>query len=130
MARPAADAGAAAQVEAASARPRSRVTYIGMHVGGGPNDAATKAPFERAIARSFDDLARCHEAAHARAGTFGVDLLIGKDGGHATVSNPRTAIGDEAFRKCALGVFENVVFERPRRGPTTISYSVRFDNGD
>lgn len=109
--------------------PHVSVKYIGLHVGGGPNDKATKAPFERAIARHFPELARCY-ATVARpgvAGTFGVDLLVPASGGRAQTSNSRTALPGDAFRDCVTHVFETVEFEKPKHGATKLSYAVRFD---
>src|SRR5581483_4253405 len=73
------------------ALPRVRVKNIGLHIGGGPNDAATKAPFLRQVESHFDAFRRCYglvESPSAR-GTFGIDLLISKEGGAAVTSNPR-----------------------------------------
>jgi hypothetical protein len=108
--------------------PKVKVTNIGLHVGGGPNDAVTKAPFERAIQKQFDDFKRCYgkiqtPGAH---GTFGIDLLIDKEGGHPKTSGSRTALPD-AFRDCVAHVFETVVFDRPKLGATKISYALKFD---
>ncbi|HEX7671766.1 MAG TPA: hypothetical protein VF395_19365 [Polyangiaceae bacterium] len=108
--------------------PKVKVTNIGLHVGGGPNDAATKAPFERAIQKQFDDFKRCYGkmGAPTAHGTFGIDLLIEKEGGHPKTSGSRTAMPD-AFRDCVAHVFETVVFDRPRLGATKISYALKFD---
>jgi len=61
-----------------------------------------------------------------RGGDFGVDLLIPAEGGHATLSHPRTALEPQAFRDCVVAVFERIDFARPRNGRTTVSYSMRF----
>jgi hypothetical protein len=111
--------------------PDVKLTNIGLHVGGGPNDAATKAPFERAIERRFDDFKRCYGkiATGGAHGTFGIDLLIGKDGGHAKASGSRTAMPGDEFRDCVANVFETVEFSRPRAGATKISYALKFEPG-
>jgi len=106
-----------------------KVKNIGLHVGGGPNDVATKAPFESAIGKHFDDFKRCYgkvEKASAR-GTFGIDLLIDARGGHPTTSNSRTALPGDAFRDCVAHVFETVVFDPPKHGATKISYALSFE---
>lgn len=111
------------------ALPAVVVKNIGLHVGGGPNDAATKAPFLRAVERRFDDFRRCYglvEKKDAR-GTFGIDLLVPREGGHAASSNSRTALGGPAFRDCVAHVFETVDFERPRGGATRLSYALSFE---
>jgi hypothetical protein len=108
--------------------PTVRVENIGIHVGGGPNDAVTKAPIAESVAPHFDELRACWAKVDdpARGGDFGVDLLIGADGGLAQVTHPRTNLRPDAFRDCVLGVFENVDFQKPRNGRTTVSYSLRF----
>jgi hypothetical protein len=104
-----------------------KVENIGLHVGGGPNDARTKAPFLAAVKQRFDDFRGCY-AAHAAAGaagTFGIDLLVAASGGHPRTSNVRTALPD-ALARCIAGAFESVDFEAPRRGATKLSYALRF----
>ena len=61
-----------------------------------------------------------------KGGDFGVDLLIPREGGIATVSHPRTALVPDAFRDCVVGVFSRIDFARPLTGKTTVSYSLRF----
>jgi hypothetical protein len=109
--------------------PNVNVTNIGLHVGGGPNDAATKAPFEHAIRERYDDFKRCYGKISnpGARGTFGIDLFIDKEGGHAKTSGSRTAMPGDAFRDCVAHVFETVEFDRPKRGPTKISYALRFE---
>lgn len=99
-----------------------------MHVGGGPNDAAGKAPFERALAAQRDALASCYRQVDdpEHGGTFGVDLFIGRDGGHPTVRQVRTRLKGDAFSACMVNAFEAASFDKPKKGPTQISYSLRF----
>jgi len=108
--------------------PEVVVENVGLHIGGGPNDDATKAPFLKAIEAHFDELRACYVKVQEpeKGGTFGVDLRIGRDGGRATVKQPRTGMKGPEFRECVLKVFESVEFEKPKRGPTMISYSVRY----
>lgn len=108
--------------------PNVEVENIGIHVGGGPNDAVTKAPIASSVEPRFADLRACWGSAEdpKRGGDFGVDLLIPAEGGHAKVSNPRTAIKGDAFRACVVAVFEGIDFAKPRTGRTTVSYSLRF----
>ena len=112
----------------ASAPPQVTVENIGMHIGGGPNDADTKAPIAGSVAPHMSELADCWSrlADPKRAGDFGVDLLIPREGGIAAVSHPRSALGPDAFRECVVGVFGRIDFARPRTGKTTVSYSLRF----
>jgi hypothetical protein len=109
--------------------PRARVKNIGLHIGGGPNDQATKGPFLRQIEAHFDAFRRCYglvESPSAR-GTFGIDLLIAKEGGAAVTSNPRTSMKGPAFRDCVVNAFAAIAFDPPRRGATKLSYALSFD---
>jgi hypothetical protein len=112
--------------------PELKVENIGLHVGGGPNDAETKAPFLRAIAERFPEFMDCYRQIEdpAKGGRFGIDMHIARSGGHARVEQPRTALHGPAFRACVSTVFESVEFQKPTRGPTTISYSLRFTMGE
>ncbi|HEY3664729.1 MAG TPA: hypothetical protein VGL19_01970, partial [Polyangiaceae bacterium] len=67
--------------------PELKVENIGLHVGGGPNDADTKAPFLRAIAERFPAFMDCYRKNEdpAKGGRFGIDLHIPRSGGHARV---------------------------------------------
>ncbi len=119
--------------EQATAETRSsggalHVSYIGMHIGGGPNDAATKAPFERDLRGAFDGIARCGEGTGDVSGTFGADFLVPKEGGRADVSNVRSAL-PEAVAACVAHALGEVEFQKPRRGATKLSYSVRLSPG-
>ncbi len=108
--------------------PRVKVENIGMHIGGGPNDAVTKAPIADSVKPHFDELKWCFAKAEdpTQGGSFGVDLLIERAGGKAEVTKPRTVIKGDAFRDCVVGVFEGIEFLKPKRGKTKVSYSVRF----
>lgn len=100
---------------------------MGLHVGGGPNDAETKAPFLQAIEPRFPDFLRCYQqvAEPGRSGSFGVDLHVEKSGGHPQVDEPRSALPGDAFKDCVVSVFKSVDFP-PLKKPFTISYSLRF----
>ena len=99
-----------------------------MHVGGGTNDAAEKAPIKRSVEPHMGDFAKCFAKVSdpAKGGDFGVDLRIEREGGKAKVSHPRTSLKGEGFKECVLAVFEAVDFEKPKGGTTTVSYSLRF----
>lgn len=115
----------------AESLPEVRVTNVGLHVGGGPNDAASKAPFQDAVAAHFDDFRRCYALVGepGSEGVFGVDLRIPREGGQAAVQASRTGMKGGPFRACVLDVFSRVRFSRPARGPTVISYSLRYSVG-
>ena len=112
--------------------PELKVENIGLHVGGGPNDADTKAPFLRAIAERFPAFMDCYRKNEdpAKGGRFGIDLHIARAGGHPSVEQPRTAMHGPEFRACVSSVFESVEFQKPTHGPTTISYSLHFTVGE
>jgi len=109
--------------------PHVRVKNIGLHIGGGPNDAATKAPFLRQIESQFDAFRRCYGLLESPSahGTFGIDLLVLKEGGTAVTSNPRTSMKGAAFRDCVVNAFAAISFDPPRRGATKLSYALSFE---
>ncbi|MEZ4219396.1 MAG: hypothetical protein R3B13_00615 [Polyangiaceae bacterium] len=125
---PAASSSATADAPPTGALPEVVVENVGLHIGGGPNDDATKAPFKAAIEQRFEDLRKCyvHAEEPAKGGTFGVDLFIGRNGGHPELRQPRTGMKGNEFRECVKRAFAAVEFTKPPRGPTVISYSVRF----
>lgn len=112
----------------AEALPEVKVESFGLHIGGGPNDDASKRPILDAISKHFDEFRACYVKVQepAKGGTFGVDLRIGRDGGKAKVEQPRTGMKANEFRECVLDVFKNVTFEKPPKGPTVVSYSLKF----
>ncbi|HEY6725053.1 MAG TPA: hypothetical protein VI197_13545 [Polyangiaceae bacterium] len=112
--------------------PEVTVRNVGLHIGGGSNDAASKEPFQRAVAARFESFLTCYRqvAEPQKGGVFGVDLFIKREGGGPEVRQPRTSMQGEAFRACVVDVFESVAFERPAKGPTVISYSLKFEVRD
>ncbi len=108
--------------------PDVAVKNIGMHIGGGPNDRATKAPIKESVQPHFDSFRACWKlvADKEKQGDFGADLLIPRDGGKAEVSHPRTSIRGERFGSCVVEVFESIHFKKPKTGKTMVSYSLRF----
>ncbi len=108
--------------------PNVKVANIGIHVGGGPNDAPTKAPIKASVEPYFDSFKRCFPMAEdqKKPGDFGIDLLIDKAGGKAKVSHPRTTMKGAGFKECMVAAFEAIDFKKPRGGNTMVSYSVRF----
>lgn len=103
------------------------VKQLGLHVGGGPNDAATHALYATPIERRFDDLKRCYPLAQGanKNASFGVDLLIPSKGGTAKIKDYRTVLGGKDFHLCVLGVFGGIEFPGPGK-LTVVSYSVLF----
>jgi hypothetical protein len=108
--------------------PAVKVENIGMHIGGGPNDAPTKEPIGKSVEPHFDELRACFAKVtdQKHGGDFGVDLKIPANGGKAQVSSPRTAIKGPGFQECVMGVFQSIDFLKPRFGLTVVSYSLRF----
>jgi len=112
--------------------PEVTVRNVGLHIGGESNDPASKEPFQRAVAARFEAFLTCYRqvAEPDKGGTFGVDLLIKREGGQAEVRQPRTSMKGDEFRECVVEVFKSVVFDRPAKGPTVISYSLKFEVRD
>jgi len=110
------------------ALPELRIEALGMHVGGGKNDAQEKAPFHRALERQFPELLECYRLADDpwAGGSFGIDLKIPRAGGAPVLEQPRTKIRGAGFQDCMLAALGRTQFEKPKAGPTVISYSVRF----
>lgn len=113
------------------ALPELTVEALGMHVGGGKNDAQEKAPFHRALERQFPAFMDCYRLADDpwAGGSFGIDLKIPRAGGAPQLEQPRTKIRGAGFQDCMLGAFGKTQFERPQAGPTVVSYSIRFALG-
>lgn len=122
------EAAPTAIASAAAPLPNVKVANIGMHIGGGPNDAETKAPIKKSVEPRFDDFKRCWSKAEdaTKAGDFGIDLLIPKDGGKAETSHVRSQIKGKDFVDCVVSVFQTVDFMKPKKGLTKVSYSLRF----
>jgi hypothetical protein len=113
------------------ALPELTVEALGMHVGGGKNDAEEKAPFHGALERQFPAFLDCYRLADDpwAGGSFGIDLKISRAGGAPQLEQPRTKIRGRGFQDCMLAAFSKTQFEKPKAGPTVISYSVRFTLG-
>jgi hypothetical protein len=113
------------------ALPELRVEALGMHIGGGTNTPEEKAPFHRALQQSFPAFLECYRAVEDpwAGGSFGVDIKVSRAGGIPRVEQPRTRIRGTAFRDCMLAAFDKVQFEKPKAGPTVLSYSVMFTLG-
>lgn len=125
---PVSAAGSGSGAEAGPQKGAVVVSNIGVHIGGGPNDNATKAPVRDSIAPHFDAFGRCYESVEVRkSGDVGVDLLIDANGGAASVSNPRVlGLRGESFKTCIVEEFGKVRFQKMRHGKTMASYSLRF----
>jgi hypothetical protein len=113
------------------ALPELTVEALGMHVGGGKNDAEEKAPFHRALERQFPAFLECYRLADDpwAGGSFGIDIKIPRAGGAPQLEQPRTKIRGAGFQDCMLAALGKTQFDKPKAGPTVISYSVRFTLG-
>ncbi len=109
--------------------PNVKIANIGMHIGGGPNDAPTKEPIHRSVIPHYDEFRRCYALAldPTKGGTFGIDLLIDKAGGKPkSVTKPRSPIKGPGFSECMVHAYEQIDFQKPKGGNTKVSYSIRF----
>lgn len=99
-----------------------------MHIGGGPNDAATKRPFIEAVEHGFDAMRACYGQSEEpdKGGTFGVDLRVERSGGHPTLQATRTVMKGERLKTCLEHAFLQLEFGPPPKGPTVLSASIRF----
>lgn len=130
-ASPTPPASASAVAPEAAPPPKVRVANIGMHIGGGPdaNEDANKAPIRESVSPHFDEFRRCWGALGdpKAKGTFGVDLLIPREGGKPkSVDKVRTSLKGAPFKECMVKAFEGIDFKRPRTGLTKVSYSLEF----
>jgi pyruvate/2-oxoglutarate dehydrogenase complex dihydrolipoamide acyltransferase (E2) component len=128
-AAPSASAAAAPSAAPEVPLPNVKVANIGMHIGGGPNDAPTKEPIHRSVIPHYDEFRRCYALAEdpKKGGTFGIDLLIDKAGGKPkSVTKPRSPIKGHGFSECMVHAYEQIDFQKPKGGNTKVSYSIRF----
>jgi hypothetical protein len=116
-------------VSSAPRPPTVTLASVGLHVDGTLNREPHRGRLLRVFEREFNAFRRCHERAekHAQGASFGVDLLIPKSGGRATLRQTRTRLTSKAFRTCMHGAFEAIRFAPPPSGRAEIvSYSVLF----
>jgi pyruvate/2-oxoglutarate dehydrogenase complex dihydrolipoamide acyltransferase (E2) component len=126
---PATAAPSAAPVAPEAPLPNVKVANIGMHIGGGPNDAVTKEPIHKSVIPHYDEFRRCYGLLEdqKKGGTFGIDLLIDKAGGKPkSVTKPRSPMKGHEFSECMVKAFEQIDFQKPKTGTTKVSYSLRF----
>lgn len=117
---------------ASSARERgSRVDLqsAGLHLAGPANKDPMRRNLLKLFERNFAAFRRCHSSApaHTENASFGVDLLVPKEGGRAKVRESRTRLSGAAFKSCMERAFEAIRFEPPATArPEVVSYSVLF----
>ncbi len=119
---------AAAPPPGARSLPKLELKNVGLHVGGGPNDAATHRAFAAPIGLAFGEFQKCYRLVERPKplAIYGVDLVVEPGTGHAKVRAVRTKLEGKAFLECLRNVLEAVHFQNPLKKPTSVSYSVRF----
>ncbi len=113
---------------APAALPDVEVKNIGMHIGGGPNDAETKSPIKRSVDPHMDAFRACFAKASdpKKGGDVSVDLYIDRAGGKAQIKKYKSAIEGEGFEPCVKDVFLAIDFLKPKTGTTVVSYGLGF----
>jgi hypothetical protein len=109
--------------------PPVTLASAGLHVDGLLNREPHRGRLVRLFERQFDTFKRCHARAepHAEGASFGVDLLIPKEGGLAKVRETRTRLTNKDFQACMRRAFEAIRFTPPAsERPEVVSYSVLF----
>lgn len=118
----------------ASAAARERGSRVelqsaGLHLAGPANKEPARRNLVKLFERNFGAFRRCHSSAppHTENASFGVDLLVPKEGGRAKVRESRTRLSGAAFKTCMERAFEAIRFEPPVTArPEIVSYSVLF----
>ncbi|MCU0656939.1 MAG: hypothetical protein MUF64_17290 [Polyangiaceae bacterium] len=106
--------------------PRVKVANIGIHIGGGPNDNATKEPFKRSVQPHYDEMRRCWSMVEGQKGDISVELRVEREGGKARVKPNKSTFKHREFNECVHRVFEGIDFLKPRTGTTVLNFSLRF----
>ena len=129
---PAPSASRPAAAPVAAARPRApavELQTVGLYLSGPSNTDATRRQLVKLFERSFPAFRRCHGDAdeHSENLSFGVDLLVPKEGGSAKVRQTRTRLTGATFKACMERAFQGIRFEPlPSARPEIVSYSVLF----
>ena len=108
---------------------RVELQTAGLYLAGPANTEAARRNLVKLFERSFGAFRRCHSSApeHADNVSFGVDLLVPKEGGRAKVRETRTRLAGASFKTCMERAFEAIRFEPPVTArPEIVSYSVLF----
>jgi hypothetical protein len=102
---------------------------VGLHIGGAPNDEASRQRLVRLFETKFPDFRSCYPLASDRTAnaSFGVDLFIAPGGGRAKLKQTRSRLTGKGFRDCMRNAFLGLRFKPPSTGrSTTVSYSLIF----
>ena len=97
--------------------PEVSVRHIGLHVGGGPNDEATRRPILRALEQQTQEFLWCYRQVDhpLRGGVYGVDLYVPTRGGNPEVRSTRQKLGPAEFEACMGRAFLGASLPRPPR---------------
>lgn len=109
--------------------PGLELQTVGLYLAGAANTDPTRRQLVKLFERNFGAFRRCHaEAAeHAENASFGVDLLVPKEGGRAKVRQTRTRLAGAGFRSCMERALQAIRFEPlPSGRPEIVSYSLLF----
>ncbi len=107
--------------------PSVKVANIGIHIGGGPNDAPTKEPFKKSVFPHHDELRRCWGSfGEGQTGDMSIELKVEREGGKARVKPNKSTFKNREMTPCVIAVFESIDFLKPRTGTTVLNYAIRF----
>ncbi|MEO8179363.1 MAG: hypothetical protein ABI895_11080 [Deltaproteobacteria bacterium] len=118
-----------AETVARERAPAVELQTVGLYLAGAANIESTRRQLVKLFERNFGAFRRCHAdaPAHTENASFGVDLLVPKEGGRAKVRQTRTRLAGSGFRNCMERVFQAIRFEPlPSGRPEIVSYSVLF----
>ncbi|MEY2934950.1 MAG: hypothetical protein RL033_5699 [Pseudomonadota bacterium] len=108
---------------------RVELQSAGLYLAGPANTEPARRNLVKLFERNFGAFRRCHSSApeHTDNASFGVDLLVPKEGGRAKVRETRTRLAGSSFKTCMARAFEAIRFEPPVTArPEIVSYSVLF----
>ena len=120
---------APAETGARERAPTVELQTVGLYLAGAANTDATRRQLVKLFERNFGAFRRCHAEAseHVENASFGVDLLVPKEGGKAKVRQTRTRLAGAGFRSCMERALQAIKFEPlPSGRPEIVSYSVLF----
>jgi len=120
---------APAETPARERAPAVELQTVGLYLAGAANTEPTRKQLVKVFERNFGAFRRCHTDVpeHTENASFGVDLLVPKEGGKAKVRQTRTHLSGTNFRSCMERAFQSIKFEPlPSGRPEIVSYSVLF----
>jgi hypothetical protein len=109
--------------------PPVELQTVGLYLAGPANNEPTRRQLVKLFERNFGAFKRCHAQApeHTENASFGVDLLVPKEGGSAKVRQTRTRLAGKPFQTCMERAFQAMRFEpMPSGRPEIVSYSLLF----